>query len=495
MKYNYLHVAYDRISIVFAIAFLIVLISGGFGEKTPSDDNKKSPIDLQPIAQIDVGSPIGQLRAVPVNLGDRKAVCAMYSEDAEIDPYIGMFFFPKHTLKLIMFDVQGKILWKRDLGEGVVPGIWFSPVFAMDLDQNGDDEIWIINNNDPGHPLDYRRYVLERIDPHTGNATGQWKWPEPVSPQSMSHLYRHFIFGAIVKGQPLLITAQGTYGPMALQAWNPDMTMRWETKIPGDAKGCIGSHVTPVVDINHDGIDEIFWGERCIEANTGNELFCAAEDEWEGHSDIIQPVLDWKTNKWYFHTCRESFVKQAPRIVMYDDKGRSVWSDVEEGHIDTGWAARIGKNGLHIVLGVKVGAKIRTAEGEFRTGVIEYTYDAFTGEKATLGFDVYTTIPVDLNGDGIHELVKGYFEGDGTVLDNSGRILGNVGGLTAIASKFVDLPGEQLLSYSKDGKAIIWADVNAKDSPDAKKRYAHPFYRINQKQTGNGYNLFTLGGI
>jgi len=164
-------------------------------------------------------------------------------------------------------------------------------------------------------------------------------------------------------------------------------------------------------------------------------------------------------------------------------------------HIDTGWAARVGVNGQPIVLGVKVGEKVRTAEGERRTGVVENTYEAFTGKRIDLGFKVYTSIPVDLNGDGIHELVKGYFEGDGSILDNHGGVIGNIGGHSAIASKFTDLPGEQILSYSKDGKVRIWADRNAKDTAEAKKRYSHPFYKINQLQTGNGYNLFTLGGI
>ncbi len=311
----------------------------------------------------------------------------------------------------------------------------------------------------------------------------------------MSSPFRHFIFGGYVKGEPVLITAQGTYGPMSIQAWNPDMTLRWEYNISKDAKGSIGAHVTPVVDINNDGIDDILWGERCIEMDTGKELFCAAENSWEGHSDIIQPVLDWKNNKWYFHTCRESFNEQAPRLVFYDENGEQVWGDVNAGHMDTGWAARLGENGEPIVLGVKVGEKIRTAEGERRTGVVEYTYEAISGKKIDLGFNVYTTIPVDLNGDGTHELVKGYFEGDGTVIDNSGKVLGNVGGLTAMASKFTSLPGEQILSYSKDGKIIIWADINAKDNNAAKRRYNHPYYKVNQYQTGNGYNLFTLGGI
>jgi hypothetical protein len=452
-------------------------------------------INLQPIVELQIAENIGQFRSVPVKLDGKNCICGMYSEDAEIDPYIGMFFFPKHTLKLILFDEFGEVIWKRDLGSGVIPGIWFSPIYAMDLNQDGNDEIFIINNNDLEHPMDFRQYVLETIDPGSGNTIHQIKWPEPETPQNMSHTYRHFIFGGYVQGEPVLITAQGTYGPMAIQAWNADMSQRWEYKIPKDAKGSMGAHVTPVVDINNNGVDDILWGERCIEMDTGKELFCAAEDSWEGHSDIIQPVLDWKENKWYFHTCRESWYDQPPRLVFYNDKGEIVWNDIDYGHMDTGWAARLGKKGEPIVLGVKVGKKIRTADGERRTGVVEYTYEAFSGKQIDLGFKVYTTIPVDLNGDGIHELVKGYFEGDGTVIDNQGNVLGNVGGLTAMASKFTSLPGEQILSYSKNGIITIWADKNAKDNKAAKRRYNHPYYKVNQYQTGNGYNLFTLGGL
>src|SRR5690606_28419560 len=257
----------------------------------------------------------GQFRAVPVNLGkdQPKAIAAMYSEDAEIDPYIGMFFFPKNTLKLVMFNENGKQLWKKDLGPGLVPGIWFSPIFAFDLDQNGEDEIWIIDNKDPDHPLDYRRYVLTKLDPRTGEAEGQWPWPAPAGTQSMSHTYRHFIMGGYVHGEPVLLTAQGTYGAMAIQGWNPDMSLRWEHTIANDAKGAAGSHVTPVVDINSDGVDELLWGERGIELDKGTELFCADENTWEGHSDIIQPVYNYAEKNWGFFTCRESIQKLAPR--------------------------------------------------------------------------------------------------------------------------------------------------------------------------------------
>lgn len=453
--------------------------------------------DIQLVAEINLGTPIGQFRAVPVTMGDNKprAIAALYSEDAEIDPWIGMFFFPKHTLKIVLFDETGQVIWKRDLGGGVVPGIWFSPIFAFDLDQNGEDEIWIVNNTDPDHPLDFRKYVLEKINPVTGKTEGQWPWPPPSEPQNMSSLYRHFIMGGYVNEKPILITAQGTYGPMAIQGWNADMTLRWEHKISTETKGSQGSHMSPVVDINNDGTDELLWGERCIELNQGIQLFCADEDNWKGHSDIIQPVYNYEKKSWGFFTCREGITKQAPRVAFYNDKGDRIWGRLSEGHIDTGWAARIGKNGEPIVLGVKVGEKIRTADGEVRTGIEENTFDAFTGNEIALGFQVYTTIPVDLNGDGIHELVKGYFEGDGTVLSREGNVLGNIGGLSAMASKFTSLPGEQILSYSKNGIVRIWADKNANDNERAISRYKNPFYKVNQKQTGNGYNLFNLGGI
>lgn len=453
--------------------------------------------NLQPVMELQLTEKIGQLRAVPVKIGDKypHAIAVMYSEEAEVDPWEGMFFFPKHTLKVAVITSDGKLLWEKDLGEGVVPGIWFSPVFAFDLDKDDTDEIWIINNNDPEHPLNYPHYVLQKINPESGEVQAEFPWPKPEVPQELSHLYRHFVFGAYVKGEPVLLTAQGTYGPMRIQAWNSDLSQRWERYIPRDAPGAMGSHVTPVVDINNDGIDELLWGERCIELDKGTQLFCADEANWKGHSDIVQPVLDYATDTWSVFTCRESFNNQSPRLVMYNQKGEKIWGDVDEGHMDTGWTARLGDNGEPVVLGVKVGKKIRTAEGERRTGVVEYTYEAFTGKQVDLGFEVYSSIPVDLNGDGIHELVKGYFEGNGDILDRKGNKLGNIDGLSAMACKFTALPGEQILSYSKDGWIRIWADKNANDKPNALLRYNHPFYKSNRNQTGNGYNLFNLGGI
>jgi hypothetical protein len=449
--------------------------------------------DLAPVLKLNLGTALGQCRAAPVELGEKKAFFLAYCEDAEVDPYVEMFFFPKHPLKLAVFALDGTPLWQKELGPGVIPGIWFIPFFPFDLDGDGVDEIWFVNNVDDEHPLSLRGRRLERLDARTGKSLGRWPWPQVDSDQSPSHTFRNFILGGSVKGRPVLVTAQGTYGPMKLQAWNPDMKPRWQHEIKRDAPGARGSHMCPVVDLNRDGVDEILWGERCLELDTGRELFCADRDSYRGHSDVVQPVLDRSTGRWFIYTCRES--GGAPRVVLFDDTGRRVWSDLTEGHIDMGWVARLSADGAPTAMAIRIGSKSAGQKGFFRQGVEEFTYDALTGRKQELPLSVFCTLPVDLNGDGVHELVRGLAEGDGSVLDATGRPIGNIGGHVALASHFLDRPGEQVLAYYPDGTLRIWSDRHARDSEAAQARYSNPFYRANQRLTATGYNLINLAGL
>lgn len=468
---------------------LVLIVALAFDVR--ADDK---PFDLHAVLELDLGTTLGQCRAVPVDLGDKRGIFLAYCEDAEIDPYVEMFFFPKHRMKLTVFTLDGTQLWKKELGAGVIPGIWFIPFFPFDLDGDGFDEIWFVNNIDDEHPLTHKGRRLERLDARTGETLGQWPWPAPDRNQSPSHTFRNFILGGHVRGRPVLVTAQGTYGPMRLQAWNPDMSGRWDYEIRGESPGARGSHMCPVVDLNRDGVDELLWGERCIELDTGKELFCADRDSYRGHSDVVQPVLDRKSNRWFLFTCRESG-GVSPRVALFDEPGRWVWGDLKDGHMDMGWTARLGEAGEPIAMAIRIGSKSAGQKGFFREGVEEFTYDAFTGQKRPLAFSVFCTLPVDLNGDGIHELARGLAEGDGSVIDRTGRTIGNFAGHIAMASRFMNLPGEQVLCYDPDGRIRIWADRNAEDTPAATARYAHPFYRANQRLTATGYNLINLGGI
>jgi hypothetical protein len=230
--------------------------------------------------------------------------------------------------------------------------------------------------------------------------------------------------------------------------------------------------------------------------DTGKEVFVADRDVYSGHSDIIQPVFNYEEKKWYVYTCRES--GEAPRVVLFNNNGQRVWSDIEQGHMDMGWTAKTGKQGQRLAYALRIGGKKAGPEGFSRTGVEQFTYDVFTGKKQSVPFSLYKSFPVDLNGDGVHELVREASEGiEGAILNFQGEELMKLGinEHVAMASKFLEYPGEQILTYSSDGNVTLWRDKNAKDSKEALARYQHPFYRKNQKLTATGYNLLNLGGL
>jgi hypothetical protein len=160
-----------------------------------------------------------------------------------------------------------------------------------------------------------------------------------------------------------------------------------------------------------------------------------------------------------------------------------------------GWVARLGDAGEPVAMAIRIGAKSAGPAGFARKGVEEFTYDAATGKARPLGFSVFASIPVDLDGDGLHELVRGLTGGDGAVLDRKGRVLGQVAGSVAAVGKLLDLPGEQVLTWQKDGTIRLYAARTAADTPAAQKRYAHPYYQAAQRLSATGYNLVNLGGL
>jgi hypothetical protein len=457
--------------------------------------------DIQVHAEFNVGTTLGQLRAVPVQCGKNTQpnVLLVYSEDKEIDPFRKMFFFPTNSMKFAMYTADGELVWKKSLNKGNIPGVWFLPVFPFDLDQDGKEEIWFVHNTDEDHPFDVGKYKLTRLNPDTGEITGEFPWHGLEGDDlTMSFRYRHFIFGGYHHGQPVLVTAQGTYSRMQLQGWNPDMSQRWDLKIGKDEKGSRGSHSTVVVDIDMDGSDEFFYGERCINIATGKYKFIADENVWNGHSDVVLPVMNYDENKWYLYTTRESGTGiHPPRVVMYKNDGRRLWTDLEEGHMDMGWVARIGDQGKLMAMAVRIGDKKAGPEGFYRSSVEEFLWEPFTGKPIKKDMVLYEHFPVDINGDGIHELIGSGNVTDGKLRTNQGKEIMNFGAdaMVAILSKFLDKDGEQLLLYYPDGTIKIVFDKNAKDNATALKRYQHPFYKINQKQTAQGYSLNLLGGI
>ncbi|MEN6316228.1 MAG: hypothetical protein ABFD25_18510 [Clostridiaceae bacterium] len=221
----------------------------------------RNNINLEKCFSIQTGAPVGQCRIVPVRLSSspKKTFLAAYSAVFDVDPYVEMFFFPKDTLKLMLFDENGEVLWKRDLGEGIIPGVWFCPVLAFDLDGDSNDEIWYVGNTNPIHPLGVSGYTLDCLDARDGRLLKRLPWPHTDDGyrQSLSNQFRNFIVGGYAHGKPVLITVQGTYKDMFFEGYDSGLNRIWETFVSENAQGARGSHMCPVIVRTADGVDEL----------------------------------------------------------------------------------------------------------------------------------------------------------------------------------------------------------------------------------------------
>lgn len=442
--------------------------------------------DIKPyeVLQFNVGTTLGQMRSAPVSIGGQRYLLLIYSEEQNVDPFEGSFFFPENTIKLALYDFKGVLKWKKEL-PNVVPGTWFLPVLPFDLDNNGDDEIFLVNTNDARRPFNYDGYVMQRLDPENGNVTGEWPWSQPSHNQANSYKWRFFIVGGYVNKTPVLLTIQGTYRDMRLQAWNQDMSSRWKKVYPDDFDGPRGSHTTPIIDTNNDGIEEVLIGERCVEFDKGDELFIMDNKKWNDHSDVVQPVWNSTDKKWYYWTIREKG-EDVPRsrAVLFDEKGISVWGVKETiGHFHRGWIANIGPGGQKLAMAARY-AKNKENAVTFKGKEFErWVYDAFTGKEVKVPFNPLGS-PLDFNGDGIHEILV-----NDEIVDNTGKKWGTIGENATVitTNKITSLPGEQILAYYPDGAVKLWADKNGLDTPATKQAFSSRYYQRNNQMTGVGY--------
>ncbi len=453
-------------------------------------------MNMKCLKEFDFHSELWQMRSVPVSLGKDKPEAALfvYSSQPNIDPWHELFNYPKDTLKMSLYTMDGVPMWTRDLGWGVIPGVWYTPFISFDLDQDGVDEIWFLNNLNPNLPFSLNARVLERMNPISGETTGRWPWPANTIDDTMSHSYRFYITGGYVHGEPVLVTAQGTYRDMWLQGYNADMSKRWDIRIPF-GEGARASHLCPVLDFDEDGVDELFWGERLISLDDGHELFCGDKDRYLGHSDIVAPFVDDATGNKYIFTCREDYEQEGePRVVTYDAKGERAWTAVPSvGHMHNAWLANFGPNHRKIAMSMRITRRVIN-NAIVDTEPEDFYFDAVTGEELhnVLPFVGHEFMPVDFNGDGNHEFYGTKGPWKGYVLDAEGNCLGFVGGRDVVRSgKLFKWPGELLMVYyPEEGKVRIWGDADAVESDYCRKRFANPYHERMQHFMGTGYNHY-----
>lgn len=448
-------------------------------------------MNLKVATEFDLGFNPMHCVSTNVQLKDGQGMLFVCSEGGWCDP--GEELFRTKYIKpvwLKMYKIDGTLLWEKEMPEGVLPGIWFCPAIALDMDKDGQDEIYFLNNT--GMPFSMLHRKLQRFDAMTGECTGSWPWPMNTFNDRMSLAYRYYIVAGYVHGDPVIVTCQGTYGDMYLQGWNNNMEKRWEIVIKADEFGPKASHVTPVIDINEDGIDELFWGERLISLDDGHEVINLAPD-YDGHSDVILPLLDYKTNEWYIYTCREGGEGGGRaleggtqnRIVTFKVDGTKVWGDREVGHIHTGWAANV-LDGYGKICMAMSQHYVPSDSGLNHEIDGVFYYDAFTGEKVefNLPYPGNEVEPIDMDGDGYHEFICP----DGKILDRHFNEVGQLPGGRTRMGKIMDLPGEHVM-VQNGSKAQIIVDADAVESEIFKKRYERPYLTFMQKLMASGYNF------
>jgi hypothetical protein len=432
--------------------------------------------------EIDMKTPTNFLRIAPVDLGEgEKGFVILFSEQPNIDPYEGNFVFPQHTAWLAVTTNKGEELWRKELPDQTIPGQWFIPVLGFDLDKKGRDDIFYVANVGR-QPFRSNNFRLIQADVRTGEIIGEHPWIAPSHNQAHSYKWRFFLIGGYVKGEPVLVTAQGTYRDMILRAWNPGMQRRWQIYYPDDFDGPRGSHDTAILDMDRTGVFQFMYGERCISFDDGTELFVLDGDVWYDHSDTVLPFYDKKNDTWNFFTTREKGDHgRVPRSVTFHRDGRHLWAvDSMRGHWHYGIVGDLGPNGERVAAAARY--PFREEDLPPRTPVGNW-HDAYTGEILDIPLPL-TGYVLDFNGDGVSE-----FFAQGTLLNNKGETILSTRGRIVNAYKLLDLPGEQLTVYFPDGRIQIWADRNARETPEMQKRFADPIYKINVKHSAVGYNV------
>lgn len=441
---------------------------------------------LERVRNYDLGMQVHFIRSANVKLGDKDGMLFVYSDGYGIDPGEELLQFKYNGIvHIAVFTEDGKRLWDKQLPDGVMSGIWFVPAVPLDMDKDGVDEIYYVNNT--GAPFSFMHRKLERINALTGEVTGVWPWPQNTFNERLSLCYRFYIVAGYAHGEPVLVTCQGTYGNMYLQGWSGNMEKRWDITIPASAPGPRASHMTPVLDINGDGVDELFWGERLLSMDDGSEVIDYAPD-YNGHSDVILPFIDYKTGETFIFTCREDDdVPGVDRAFTFYAKGGVKWHGIDHGHIHTAWAANMD--------GRKVIMCKRQKFVPDDTGFVHeldgiFYFDAYTGEPLNIELPCRGDLlyPIDIDGDGEHEFLADGGEYAGKLIDRHGNVLAETGSPFRMG-RMLDMPGEQIMTVAPDGHTVtIWADTEAKDSEIMTKRLENGYLLYMQKLMATGYN-------
>ena len=195
------------------------------------------------------------------------------------------------TYKLEAYTSGGTFLWRKDLGPGIEPGIWYSPYVVYDFDGDGKAEVAVKTGPEDAREADGRVRAgpewVSILDGLTGKEMMRADWP-PRDPRlgDYNRINRNQMGIAYLDGKtPCLLVARGTYKLMGVDAYQyHDRKLERLWHWDGDEEIPLirsqGAHNMHAADVDEDGRDEVVLGS-CVLDDNGTCLWSAGL----GHPD------------------------------------------------------------------------------------------------------------------------------------------------------------------------------------------------------------------
>lgn len=257
----------------------------------------------------------------------------------------------KTTYKIEAYLHDGTFLWRNDLGDGIEPGVWYSPFVVYDFNGDGKAEIAVktapAGIRQPNGIVTGGPEWVSIWDGMTGRELAKADWISR-SPRfgEYNRNNRQQMGVAYLDGKtPCLLVMRGTYRCMVVDAYqfdrNNKLTRLW--RWDGDEENPVvrsqGAHGMTISDADGDGRDEIFLGSAVLD-DDGTLLWSAGV----GHPDkiYVSDIDPSRPGMEVFYACE----------VMHDDglgvsvrdarTGEKVWSIGKKTmHVGDGMVADI----------------------------------------------------------------------------------------------------------------------------------------------------------
>lgn len=230
---------------------------------------------------------------------------------------------------------DGTFLWSKDLGQGIEPGVWYSPFITYDFNGDGKAEIALktapenSTRNEKGR-VDSGEEYLSVLNGMTGEEIARVDWPERNDRYgNLVRQNRNQIGMAYLDGKtPYILACRGTYKLMVVDAWQLnsnklERAWRWDSDEENPVVRSMGSHNMICGDVDQDGKDEILLGS-CMLDNNGTLLWSTGL----GHPDKIY-LTDIDPNRpgMEVFLCLEPWHDNGRGVCVVDAKtGQPVWN-------------------------------------------------------------------------------------------------------------------------------------------------------------------------